>query len=127
MAREQSKVQPFPLPPRLPAGLFPGVEEFNKALRAWYEQLNGKLSLGTQFGAWSGHVDGELIELTTKVSATDFATPHNLGRVPVGVILLLSDADTWLFRLASTPAHTDSFVWFQTNAAAGAVFRILVF
>ncbi len=132
MARNLSHADPFPLA-SLDPGVFPEgaareeVRKFNTQLRDWHTRLNGSISLGVAFDENAGHLDAELITFTNPVSAADFPVAHNLGRLPVGVIPLVSETANPIQRLATTPAHSETLLWFQTAAVVGVRYWILVF
>jgi hypothetical protein len=132
MAPKLSSAPPFALPV-LDDGVFTGpqqeaVKRLNKQLREWHTLLNGAISLGTAFGAGAGHLDAELVQVTTTAGAgVDFPAAHNLGRTPVGVFLLLSEGPTPLYRAATTPAHNDKMIWLRSSEAVGTRYWVLVF
>jgi hypothetical protein len=102
-----------------------GVSEFNRAADAMQTQLDGRISMGTGPGLWSGHIDGEILDVRSPGASRDFPVAHNLGRIPVGWLPLSGDG---LMRLNSTPGHTTKLLWVHssTTATAGVRFRILV-
>lgn len=103
------------------------VKRFNTQLQEWFNILNGGLSLGTGPG-WSGHVDGEIIDVEARVGVgVDFGIPHNLGRIPVGFILLGSTVAGGLISPQATTAHTDTMLMVQHQGVAGDRYRIMVF
>lgn len=132
MAMKPSEIQPFPLP-QLPLDAFEAgpqreaVKKFNSQIKEWHDTLNGGLSLGTGFNRQAGHVNAELIAVTVTASAADFPVAHNLERVPFAVIQLISESAFPLTRATSTPAHSNALLWFQTAAAVGTRYWILVF
>ena len=129
MARRPSDAKAFPRLQLPAAGFAPeaqaSVSEFNKNAETIHDQLNGRISLGTSVGAWSGHIDGEIIRVTAPVTgSTHFPVTHNLGRIPVGFLQLSGDG---LERSNTSPAHTKSQLWLQNTRAAGTRYLILVF
>jgi hypothetical protein len=116
MSRRQSDVTEFREVPSVPE------------LYEWYAKLNGRISLGSRPNSWSGHLDGEWIDVVVPAANTDFPVTHNLGRVPMAFFQcdLGTDAGP-LRRNAATPAHTVNQLWVRTTSAAGSTFRIWVF
>lgn len=132
--RAQSGAVVFPKLPQLPLDAFKEgaqrglVKQFNEKLAQWYEQVNGRISLGDQLGSWSGHIDGERLVVLTAAVNVDFPVAHNLGRIPCGYIVTRAgDADFGLAQLDTTPAATANLIWFQSGAAVGTRYEILVF
>lgn len=122
MARRPSDAKPFPRL-TMPSGVLPSGAPFNRDAEVIHGQLNGRISLGTKMNAWSGHLDGELIEFTAPSANTDFPVTHNLGRIPLGWLPVSGDG---LSRLNSTPAHTVRQLWLRSSSA-GRRFRVLAF
>lgn len=103
------------------------VKRFNSQIQEWFNLLNGGVSLGTGPG-WSGHIDGEIVDVETSVGAgVDFGIPHNLGRIPVGFILLAATAAGGLISPQATTAHTDTMLMVQHQGVVGDRYRIMVF
>lgn len=135
MARNPGSAKEFPQLPGLKPEAFPDpatATKFNSGLAAYYQQLNGRISVGTPeslegfSSAWSGHLDGELVWVTTTAQNADFAVAHGLERVPLGWITLSPESPEPLHRLSSTPANTSSFLWVRSAAAVGTRYLILV-
>lgn len=129
MARQPSGAKQFPRL-SLPVSAFPpeaqsAISAFNRAAEEIYNQLNGFISLGTKGGAWSGHIDGEIIDFAGPVAgAVDFPIAHSLGRIPIGWISLSGGG---LTRENTSPAHTTTKIWLRnTSGTVGKRFRILV-
>jgi len=99
------------------------VSNFNHAAEDLHGQLNGRLSFGTGPGLWSGHLDGEILDVTSPGADRDFPVAHNLGRIPIGWIPLSGDG---LTRLNSTPGHTKTLLWVHSITAATAGFRLRI-
>jgi hypothetical protein len=76
----------------------PTPQDFNafyKGFKRVWEQtariINGGLSFGA--GTNKDNIDGAWIAVTTPAGAnTDFAVTHNLGRIPVGYIVMTKSA-----------------------------------
>lgn len=139
MSREASGVKPLPRLPQLPLTPFTteeqrkAVVDFNERLTQWFEQLNGRLSLGDRLNAWSGHLDGErLVAFSAgddgSGKGTDFPVRHNLGRIPTGYIVTMNGSDTYpLGQAAATPAATVDLIWFRSLSPVGTRYEVLVF
>jgi hypothetical protein len=127
VARKPSEAKEFPqlkLPGAgFPETLQPAVSVFNRAAEEIHAQLNGRISMGTKPGAWAGHIDGEILQITAPSAATDFPVTHSLGRIPLGWIPLSGDG---LSRVNITPAHTTKQLWLRA-AVAGTRYLLLVF
>lgn len=109
--RRVSDVTEFPEIPSVPE------------LLSWYSKLNGRISFGSRPNAWSGHLDGEWLDVFVPAANVDFPVAHHLGRVPFA--WFVADGGD-LTRLASTPANNASQVWLRSTSPAGSLFRILV-
>lgn len=91
-----------------------------RALETIIGLLEGRLNLGTgRHASWSGHVDGQWLEVVLPTADTDFAVPHGLGRVPAAYILgglsgLRPGAGVWYnFYDSPVNAHTDQILWLR--------------
>ena len=85
----------------------PWFSRFAMMLRRIYEQvsqaINGRISFGN--GTTPDNIDGVWISVTTPGTAnTDFTVTHNLGRVPVGYIVMRKSAavDVYTGSVAAT-------------------------
>lgn len=82
-------------------------QDFRRSLRRNYERLaqlfNGLISFGD--GTNRDNIDGNWFDVTTPGAAnTDFTVTHNLGRVPVGVLVMRKSAavDIYTGSVAAT-------------------------
>jgi hypothetical protein len=101
-------------------GLVSGIY---RAVETLIGLLEGRLTLGTaEHASWTGHVDGQYHVVLTDTA--DFATPHGLGRLPVGYVVVRSDADVRVFD-SPTNAHTDTILWLRASSA-GATATLMV-
>lgn len=82
--------------------------------------INGQIGFGN--GVISDNIDGAWANATTGAPNTDFTLVHNLGRLPVGYLLVMSDVATVIYN-GSVPATTTDI----TLKASGAATTIRVF
>lgn len=76
------------------------VAGLSDILRGVISKINGKLSMvgdGTN-GSQSGNIDGQIKEFTFALANTDYVIPHDLERVPVGIVVLDVNQDGAVVR-----------------------------
>lgn len=95
-------------------------------LLAIVDRINGLLSFGTgASGSWAGNLDAQFLDVTARSANAEFPIPHGLGRVPVGYIIVRTNAASILYDNGGGN-WTDSTLYLLSTDA-GSVFRILIF
>ena len=72
------------------------------SIRSIIATINGRLSFGNGVNSTqSGNIDGQVKEVIFVSANTDYEVPHGLGRVPVGIIVINTNADGAVVRGSS--------------------------
>jgi hypothetical protein len=88
------------------------------ALRNLLRAVNGKLTFGDgSNSSQSGNIDGHTKEVTFVSANVDYEVPHALGRVPIGIILLDSNADGAVVRGGSQGSWGTERMFVRCNVA----------
>lgn len=84
--------------------------------------INGNIGFGN--GVVIDNIDGAWANATTGLANTDFTLVHNLGRVPIGYLLVQSDIATVVYT-GSVAATTTNITLKATGATA--TIRVFIF
>lgn len=69
------------------------------SIRSIIRALNGGITFGDATnGSLSGNIDGEFKEFTFVLANVDYILPHELGRVPIGMVVLDVNQDGAVVR-----------------------------
>lgn len=94
------------------------VAYLTDSIRNIIRAINGKLSLGNGTNSsQSGNVDGQTKEVYFASANTDYEVPHGLGRLPIGILVLNTNADGAVVRGASQGSWTLTRLFVRCNVA----------
>lgn len=103
------------------------IADITSALRSLIRAVNGRLSFGDgSNSSQSGNVDGHTKEVTFVSANTDYEVPHGLGRVPIGVIVLSTNADGAVVRGASQGSWSATRLFVRCNVAGTTAMFVVV-
>lgn len=102
------------------------IQAVNEHLSLAAAKLNGGISVGDGIsGVRSGNIDGRWVTvLTPSVASTEFAVYHNLGRVPVAVLLTVLSEYAQI--KSSSEGSWGPDVLFLKCDASGVTIRLLI-
>lgn len=99
------------------------VDSIRNLIRA----VNGQLRFGSGTNsAQAGNIDGQLKEVTFANADTDYEVPHGLARVPIGIIVLNTNADGAVVRGASQGSWSDQRIFVRCNVAGTTALFVVV-
>jgi hypothetical protein len=107
------------------------VDKLNSILKALTNKVNIEgMSLGddTRHGK-AGNMDAERIEVKFTAAGQEREIPHSLGRVPVGVFIVMQDSNGTL-KASNTGGWGPDKIFLTTSTEVGAVdslWSIIVF
>lgn len=94
------------------------ITSITDSVRNVIRSFNGKLSFGDgSNSSQSGNIDGHTKEVTFVNANTDYEVPHGLGRVPIGLIVLDSNADGAVIRGSSQGSWSKTRLFVRCNVA----------
>jgi hypothetical protein len=126
MARSERKFTGIGMLPDLPPVVVSEGQPLNSiqvtfitdAIRNLLRAFNGLISFGDgSNSSQSGNVDGHTKEVTFVNANTDYEVPHGLGRVPIGIIVLDTNADGAVVRGGSQGSWSTTRIFTRCNVA----------
>lgn len=103
------------------------VAYLTDAIRNTIRALNGRLSFGNGTNSsQSGNVDGQSKEVYFASANTDYAVPHGLDRLPIGIIVLNTNTDGAVVRGASQGSWTNTQLFVRCNVAGTTALFVVV-
>lgn len=98
-----------------------GVAASPAQLQTFLDQLQRVLSGNISFGSTGGVSDRNILctqvsGTSPGVSDTEFTVAHNLGRIPIGFIVVSVDKAAIIYK--STTAWTSSNIYLKANATS---------
>lgn len=106
------------------------IRELNFYLKAIVQKLNGRISFGTGVQQRRGNIDGQFVDINTPDTAdTLFSIPHNIGRVPVGFLVVWRDNEELRLYCSETEKKnwTETSLQLKTPNTGGKVYRAKLF
>jgi hypothetical protein len=103
------------------------VNSIVDSVRGLIRALNGRLTIGNGVhSTQSGNIDGHTKEVTFVNANTDYEIPHGLGRVPIGFIVLDTNADGAVVHGGSRGSWSDTRLFARCNVAGTTALIVVV-
>lgn len=97
------------------------------AIRNLLRTINGKLRLGDgTHSSQPGNLDGHTKEVTFVTANADYEVPHDLGRVPIGLMVLDVNQDGAVVRGGSRGSWNPTRIFVRCNVANTTALFIVV-
>jgi hypothetical protein len=94
------------------------VAYITDSIRNVIRAINGRLRIGDgSNSSQAGNFDGHTKEVTFTNANTDYEVPHDLGRVPVGILVLDVNADGAVVRGGSRGSWSSTRLFVRCNVA----------
>lgn len=88
------------------------------SLRGLLRAVNGRLTFGDgRHSSQSGNIDGQIKEVVFTQADFDYEVPHGLGRTPIGIITLDTNADDAVLRGGSRGSWSATRIFVRCNVA----------
>lgn len=127
------KPGPWSLPDMPPVTLSEGkltdqqAAYITDSIRGIIRWINGRVSFGDgSNSSWSGNIDGETKEFYFALANTDYEIPHRLGRPPIGILQIDSNADGAVVRGAQRGDWNATRLFARCSTADTTVLMIVV-
>jgi len=103
------------------------IADITDSIRNLIRAVNGRLSFGDgSNSSQSGNVDGQLKTVKFVAANTDYEVPHGLGRIPIGIVVLSTDADAAVVRGSSQGSWGKTRLFVRCNIAGTTALFVVV-
>lgn len=103
------------------------VAYLTDSIRNLIRTVNGRLSFGDgSNSSQAGNIDGHAKEVTFANANVDYEVPHGLGRLPIGIVVLNTNADGAVVRGSSQGSWTITRLFVRCNVAGTTALFVVV-